>query len=199
MTGREGITSLGHLPVIDLSRSKLSPVQVLLKEAFDYGVASIILLLLSPLLIMCVAALWMLRIRPLFTVEERIGRGGRIFQTARFNTGSKECFISEVMKRSGLDRLPRLAAVLRGEMSLVGPRGQPPGVVAENPPWERLLLEVKPGLTGLWLVGRAGDIHDGSDVEFDFYYLRNRSFVLDLVILMRTIPALWKSEQKHID
>jgi lipopolysaccharide/colanic/teichoic acid biosynthesis glycosyltransferase len=80
-------------------------------------------------------------------------------------------------------------------MSLVGTRGEPPEAVADNPPWERLFLEVKPGLSGLWLVGRAGDLPIASDEEYDFYYLRNRSLLLDIVILIRTLPALWRTER----
>jgi lipopolysaccharide/colanic/teichoic acid biosynthesis glycosyltransferase len=193
---REGVTSLGHLPVVDLSRSTPGPAQHLMKTCLDYGLGVILVIVSTPVILLAMAGLRLSGTRKLFVREERVGQGGRYFYTTRLNTSPGQCFIGKALRRTGLDRLPRLIAVLKGQMSLVGPRGEPPVTVAGYPSWERLLLEVKPGLTGLWLVGRAGDIDKGTDVEYDFYYLRNRSFLLDLVILIRTLPALWRSEGK---
>ena len=81
---------------------------------------------------------------------------------------------------------PQLLNVIRGEMAMVGPRPEMPFLVAQYSDLQRRRLEVKPGITGLWQISadRAVEIHD--NVEYDLYYLANRSFLLDLSILIET-------------
>ncbi|MCU0611547.1 MAG: glycosyltransferase [Candidatus Eisenbacteria bacterium] len=187
------VTSLTNLSILDLSRPRFGPVQEAIKTTFDGLVASIVLLAFAPLAILYGVSLAIRSIRPLLITEERVGKGGHHFTTTRLTIPASACFIDRCVRRIGLDRVPRLMAVLRGDMSLVGPRGESPDKIAAAPHWERVLLEVRPGLTGLWLVGRTGDVGGGSDVEHDFFYLRNRSLLLDVVIILRSIPALWKT------
>jgi len=191
---RKELGDMTHIPMVDLSKARFGLIQSALKRMMDLLIASILFLGGSPFLL---SGLILVRIKhrgPLFATEDRVGIGGHIFHTYRLSIAGND-IISLLLLKSGLDRLPRLIAVLRGEMSLVGTRGEPPEAVADNPPWERLFLEVKPGLSGLWLVGRAGDLPIASDEEYDFYYLRNRSLLLDIVILIRTLPALWRTER----
>lgn len=196
IAGRDGAASLSNLPMVDLSRARFGPLQVLTKRIMDLVLSSLTLLVMGPLFMVLLLLQWARRIRPLLTIEERVGRSGHLFRTSKLTTSSKPSVIDRLIQRSGMDSLPRLLVVARGEMSLVGPRGEPPQDVAENPPWERLFLEVKPGLTGLWLVGRTGEIPGATDEEYDFYYLRNRSLLLDLVLLLRTLPALWRTGRR---
>lgn len=94
-----------------------------------------------------------------------------------------------LLRKSSLDELPQLWNVVRGEMSLVGPRPELPHVVARYEPWQHERHQVKPGITGFWqLSGRAGGLaYEG--VELDIDYLRALSFATDLVILLKTVPV----------
>ena len=88
---------------------------------------------------------------------------------------------------TGLDEMPQLINVLRGDMSLVGPRPEMPFLVEKYNDLERLRLSVKPGLTGLWQLSpdRHGQIHES--IEYDFYYIHHRSLLLDLLFLVETV------------
>jgi lipopolysaccharide/colanic/teichoic acid biosynthesis glycosyltransferase len=94
--------------------------------------------------------------------------------------------VGRILRASGLDELPQLWNVLRGDMSLVGPRPEMPFIVKSYDQVHRLRLQARPGLTGLWQIStvRLQPIHDG--IEYDLFYLANRSLALDLWILYRT-------------
>jgi lipopolysaccharide/colanic/teichoic acid biosynthesis glycosyltransferase len=92
-----------------------------------------------------------------------------------------------ILRTSGFDELPQLFNVLRGEMSLVGPRPEMPFIVDGYTPFLRTRLSVKPGITGIWQLSpdRRMQIHD--NIEYDFYYIDHRSIALDLLIMVETI------------
>jgi lipopolysaccharide/colanic/teichoic acid biosynthesis glycosyltransferase len=94
-----------------------------------------------------------------------------------------------LLRKTSLDELPQLWNVIRGEMSLVGPRPELPQVVEAYEPWQHERHQVKPGITGFWqLSGRAGGLaYEG--VELDIDYLRSLSFATDLVVLLKTVPV----------
>lgn len=79
--------------------------------------------------------------------------------------------------------------MLRGDMSIVGPRPEMPFIVETYSEWQRKRLDVLPGLTGLWQILGRKDLPLHENLEYDFYYIKNRSLLLDLVIVLRTIPA----------
>ena len=95
------------------------------------------------------------------------------------------------LRRTSLDEIPPLINVLRGEMSLVGPRPEMPFIVERYEPWQAARLEVKPGLTGLWQVAGRKNLPLHENLEYDFFYVRNRSLALDLEIILRTFPAVF--------
>ena len=90
-------------------------------------------------------------------------------------------------KRQSLDELPQLWNVLRGEMSLVGPRPELPWVVERYESWQRQRLAVLPGMTGWWQVNGRSELPMHENVEYDLYYIQNYSPMLDLTILVRTL------------
>lgn len=94
------------------------------------------------------------------------------------------------LRRFSLDELPQLINVLRGEMSLVGPRPEMPFLVEQYRPWQRRRLEVRPGLTGLWQILGRKDLPLAENIEYDFFYINHRSLLLDMAILLRTIPVV---------
>jgi lipopolysaccharide/colanic/teichoic acid biosynthesis glycosyltransferase len=139
---------------------------------------------------------------PALFVQKRVGQNGALFDLFKFRTmyaesptyeySPKECRdpritpIGRFLRRTSLDELPQLLNVIRGEMSLVGPRPEMPFIVDTYNPMQRQRLQVKPGLTGLWQISadRAFQIHE--NLEYDLYYLRNRGLFMDVAILLHT-------------
>ena len=98
--------------------------------------------------------------------------------------------VGHILRKTSLDELPQLINVLRGEMSLVGPRPAIPYEVAQYHPWHRQRLAVAPGITGLWQTGGRSDLAFDGMASLDIQYADTRSLWLDLAILLRTIPAV---------
>jgi lipopolysaccharide/colanic/teichoic acid biosynthesis glycosyltransferase len=98
--------------------------------------------------------------------------------------------VGRLIRRMSLDELPQLMNVLKGEMSLVGPRPEMPFIVDGYGDLERKRLAVRPGITGLWQISpaRAFPIHE--NIQFDLHYIRHQNLVLDCAILVRTIAAV---------
>jgi len=92
--------------------------------------------------------------------------------------------------RASIDELPQLINVLKGDMSLVGPRPEMPFIAASYDEWQRRRLSVKPGITGLWQILGRKDLPMHANLQYDFYYIRNRSLSLDVSILLRTIGVV---------
>ena len=95
--------------------------------------------------------------------------------------------VGRLLRRASLDELPQLWNVLRGEMSLVGPRPELPWVVDQYESWQRQRLSVLPGITGWWQVNGRGDLPLVENVEYDLFYIQNYSPLLDISILARTL------------
>jgi len=100
--------------------------------------------------------------------------------------------IGKVLRKFSLDELPQLINILRGEMSLVGPRMISPVEINMYNQWDINLLTVRPGLTGLWQVSGRSDVTYDERVRLDMYYIRNWSIWLDLQLILQTIPAVLK-------
>lgn len=186
------------------------------KRTLDLGACLLALPLLLPILLGCALMVRLSGPGPLFFVQERTGRGGRRFRMYKFRTMVPEApalresmraaraisgpdfklvddprvtAVGRFLRKTSLDETPQIWNVIRGEMSLVGPRPTSfdPSAYAL---WHTERLEVAPGLTGLWQVIRRGDIDFDDRVRLDIAYVRNRSLALDLSILLRTIPAV---------
>ena len=98
--------------------------------------------------------------------------------------------VGKILRRTSIDELPQLFNVLRGEMSLIGPRPHEPNEVARYQIWHKRLLNIKPGITGLAQISGRSDLSFDEEARLDIYYLQNWSFILDLEILIKTIPAV---------
>jgi lipopolysaccharide/colanic/teichoic acid biosynthesis glycosyltransferase len=94
------------------------------------------------------------------------------------------------LRKTSLDELPQLWNVVRGDMSMVGPRPEMPFIVEKYQEWERRRLSVRPGITGLWQIIGRKNLPLAQHLEYDFYYIKNQSLVLDLLIILRTVPAV---------
>jgi len=98
--------------------------------------------------------------------------------------------LGRFLRRTSLDELPQLWNVIRGEMSLVGPRPEMPFIVDRYKDWQRRRLVVKPGITGLWQIMGRKDLPLHANLEYDFYYIQNQSILFDLAILLKTLPVV---------
>jgi lipopolysaccharide/colanic/teichoic acid biosynthesis glycosyltransferase len=182
------------------------------KRVLDVAVAGAMLVLLAPL--MAAAALLILLTdgRPVFYSQERTGRGGRPYRVHKFRTMRRDAErlgaawaterdprvlpVGRFMRRSRLDELPQLWNVLKGEMSLVGPRPEREVFLSElKARWPLFQLRelVKPGLSG-WAQLKFGYVstmeEQGKKLEYDLYYVKNASLFLDLVCLLATAKVV---------
>jgi exopolysaccharide biosynthesis polyprenyl glycosylphosphotransferase len=188
-----------------------------LKRAMDLLLATIGLLVVSPLFAVIAIAIKLDSCGPIFYGQTRVGRNGRQFTMLKFrsmvqdadrrlaelrarNEASGPLFkmrqdpritrVGGFLRRWSFDELPQLINILRGEMSLVGPRPPIPSEVAEYEDWQLGRLRAVPGLTGLWQVSGRSEVPFHDMVRLDLHYIRNWTFGLDLEILLRTIPAV---------
>ena len=197
------VEDVSAIPVLRPQSQSPRLAQRAIKRAFDLVVTPLVLVATAPIWI--VAAIW-IRIDspgPIFFAQERIGLRGRPFRILKFRTmwrssptyahspnGNVDPRITRIgrfLRRSGLDELPQLLNVLRGEMSLVGPRPEMPFLVEGYRSLERQRFQVKPGITGLWQlsVDRHAEIHE--NIEYDLYYVSHQSILLDALILLETV------------
>jgi exopolysaccharide biosynthesis polyprenyl glycosylphosphotransferase len=181
---------------------------------------SVGLLVLAPLLVAIAIAIKLDSPGPVFYRQERVGKDGRRFWILKFrsmrqdadrllptirqhNEASGPLFkmradprvtrVGRVLRRLSLDELPQLFNVLKGEMSLVGPRPPIPSEVEQYEDWQHGRLRAMPGITGLWQVSGRSEVPFHDMVRLDLHYIRNWSLGLDLEILWRTIPAVLTS------
>ena len=136
----------------------------------------------------------------------RIGKDGRPFTMYKFRTMYIEVDeyqeapiqpddpriipVGRWLRRTSLDELPQLWNVIRGEMSMVGPRPEMPFIVENYEAWQRHRLTVTPGITGLWQILGRKDLPLHANLEYDFYYIQNQSLLFDVTILLKTIPVV---------
>ncbi len=208
---------LDGMPVYSIVAGPDRAVALGIKRALDLVGAAVGLVLLSPFMALVALAILVRDGRPVFFTHERVGLHGRTFRLLKFRTMVRdaEARLGELLphnernghafkmkddprvtpfgrslRRTSLDELPQLWNVLRGEMSLVGPRPPLPNEVDDYDGWHRRRLSMKPGITGLWQV--EGRMHPDFDrwVERDLAYIDGWSLSLDLRILARTIPAV---------
>ena len=193
---------VGSIPVYTRRVATKDSLHDAVERAIDVIGAVSLLLLTSPLLVAGALAVRLGSSGPVFFRQKRIGLGGRPFTIVKLRTMREDTpayaehprsaddprvtAAGKFLRRTCIDELPQLWNVLRGDMSLVGPRPEMPQIVGEYQDIERQRLSVKPGITGLWQISadRAFRIHD--NMQYDLYYVENRSFTLNLAILLMT-------------
>ena len=211
------VDAVGGIPLIGVKESSISGGAIAIKRAMDVMfTAALFLLFLIPMAIIAL----IIKITspgPAIFEQERVGRGGKVFTAYKFRTmrlGADEeketllhlneasgpifkirndprmTSIGKWLRRTSIDELPQLWNVMRGDMSLVGPRPPLPIEVAKYEEWHKRRLEVAPGVTGLWQVSGRSELSFDEMVMLDLYYIENWSPWLDMWILIKTIPAL---------
>ncbi|QMU97416.1 sugar transferase [Microbacterium esteraromaticum] len=208
------------LPLIHVDYPSFTGIRYATKRAFDIVVSAMLLILLSPVLL-TIALLVRRDGHPALFRQQRIGHGGRDFAMIKFrsmtanaekhlaslldqNEGNGVLFkmkddpritkIGKTLRRYSLDELPQLWNVLRGDMSLVGPRPPLASEVARYGDWMRRRFLVKPGITGLWQVSGRSNLSWDESVRLDLYYVENWSLTTDFLLLWRTVRAVTKAD-----
>ena len=188
-----------------------------IKLLLDYSVAGLTALALLPLFCVISIAIKLTSKGPVFFCQTRCGKYGRKFPMIKFRTMVADAekiknklmqhnevdgpvfkmkndpritFIGRILRKTSLDELPQLINILRGEMSLVGPRPPIPDEVEQYKPWQRRRLSVKPGLTCIWQVSGRNNVEFKSWMNMDLEYIDRWSLWLDFKLLFYTIPAV---------
>jgi exopolysaccharide biosynthesis polyprenyl glycosylphosphotransferase len=173
------------------------------KRVMDLLFSMIALALLLPLGLLLAFLIRLDSPGPIFFRQVRVGKGGKTFKIFKFRTmfvdapvyaksphsseDPRITRIGRVLRRTSLDELPQLFNVVRGDMSLVGPRPEMEFLVHQYNDFQRQRLQVLPGVTGLWQLSADRAFHIHENPEYDLYYIRNRGFFLDMAILIHTV------------
>lgn len=196
------IEQIGQIPLVSEEESK-SFYFLYVKPIFDILLAAILLVILSPILLIIVVLIKMDSKGPAIFKQDRVGKDGEVFEVYKFRTmyvdanpytenpldqnDPRITKIGKFLRKSSFDELPQLFNVLKGDMSIVGPRPEMPFIVEQYNEIHRQRLRVMPGITGLWQLSgdRKKAIHENMD--YDLYYMQNVSFFMDIAILIETL------------
>jgi len=196
------MNQIGQIPLVQEEENEVHTPYLYIKRYIDLVLALIAAIVLLPLFLVISVAIKMDSRGPVFFLHDRVGKDGVIFKMYKFRsmfmdvepyavnpldqTDPRITGVGRFLRRMSLDELPQLINVLKGEMSLVGPRPEMPFIVAGYDEIHKERLKVLPGITGLWQLSgdRKKAIHENMD--YDLYYIRNMSFFLDMAILIET-------------
>jgi exopolysaccharide biosynthesis polyprenyl glycosylphosphotransferase len=214
---RIDMETIEGIPLIGIKQVSLNSAQRFITRFVDVFISILVLVIGSPLWLLIAALVKVSSPGPIIYRQERIGFKGRPFITYKFRSmyqdadqrlalllaqneaqgplfkmkeDPRKTFIGGFLRRTSLDEIPQLFNILRGDMSLVGPRPPLRREVEQYEEWQKGRLEMKPGLTGLWQVRGRSDISFDEGVLMDLYYIENWSMRLYFQILFRTIPAV---------
>jgi exopolysaccharide biosynthesis polyprenyl glycosylphosphotransferase len=212
---------LGGIPIIGLREPVIEGFPRIIKRVFDMVVGTTLLLLLSPLLLLIALAICLDSRGPALFKQQRVGENGRLFNMLKFRTmyvdaeerkhevlqetsngeiihkhkeDPRVTKVGHFLRRASLDELPQLLNVLKGEMSLVGPRPEMPWLVDRYQSWQRKRFAVPQGLTGWWQINGRSEKPMHLSTEDDLYYVYNYSLWLDIKILLKTPIAVIKGK-----
>ena len=221
MASRMIVQSVAGVPLLYVRRTGMNRLQRTMKRALDVFGSAFGLLLLSPVLAGIALAIKRDSKGPVIFKQTRVGRDGEHFVCWKFRTMVEDAEekraelehlnegpgllfkltedpritkVGSKLRRYSLDELPQLWNVLKGEMSLVGPRPALPSEVEQYDDWVRNRLKVKPGMSGLWQVSGRTETSFADYVRYDLFYIQNWSLSLDLWILWRTLRAVTSAE-----
>lgn len=214
--GRVQVDDIAGIPVLDVREQPLKRFKLAMKKATDLSLAVLLGVVFSPVLIVTAILVKLDSPGPVFFAQQRVGQGGRRFTCYKFRSMRKgsEDLITELhpfneakgplykmrddprltrvgrfIRRHSIDELPQLWNVLKGDMSIVGPRPAIPQEVSQYEPWHNRRFETRPGMTGIWQVSGRSDLTFDEMVMMDIYYIQNWSLLLDIKILLRTVAC----------
>jgi exopolysaccharide biosynthesis polyprenyl glycosylphosphotransferase len=225
---RQSLSEVGGVPVLSIGGVGMNWFQAAAKRLLDIIAPVLLLLVFGPVLAVVALAVKMSSPGPVLFTQERLGKGGRRFRIYKFRTmyqdaekilhsdlavyqkyiennyklppgeDSRITPLGRFLRATSLDELPQLINVLRGDMSLVGPRPIVPPEIDKYGDYGVLFTSVKPGLTGNWQVSGRSEISDYSRrAALDIEYVRDQSLRTDIDILLKTIPAVLSRKGAH--
>jgi exopolysaccharide biosynthesis polyprenyl glycosylphosphotransferase len=219
LTSQVAIQHIDRVMALSVRPVRLTRTQALVKRSFDLVLATGALVVLSPLIAALAALVALTSGRPVFFGQPRVTKDGRVFtlfklrtmvtdQNAalagrvidltqpffKLNDDPRLTRVGRVLRKWSLDELPQLWNVVRGQMSLVGPRPLPMEQVGANFALLAPRQEVRAGITGWWQIQGRGEARPEEAVEMDLYYIENWSLYLDLYILLKTVGAVFRRE-----
>lgn len=210
---------IGGLPVINLRAPVIEGTNRLIKRIFDLTVSALLIFFLWPILLLIAVLIRLDSPGPAIFRQQRVGENGKLFVMYKFRTmvmGAEEHMdemiqydqegniihktpqdpritpLGRLLRRTSLDEFPQLLNVLKGDMSLVGPRPELPWLVEKYKPWQRKRFAVPQGITGWWQVNKRAEELMHLSTEDDLYYVYNYSLWLDIKILLLTFKALFR-------
>jgi len=202
---------------IPMTTRQLTGSERNVKRAFDFLTSLTVLLLILPVMVAVAIAIKLDSRGSVFFKQLRVGKNGKLFKMYKFrsmvvNAEALQQAVNEVdedgntihktrhdpritrmgrfIRKFSLDELPQFINVLKGDMSLVGPRPELPWLVDQYQPWQRQRFEVQQGITGWWQINGRSDKPCHLNTDQDIHYIENFSFWFDVKILLKTIPAL---------
>jgi exopolysaccharide biosynthesis polyprenyl glycosylphosphotransferase len=211
------VEDLGGIPMIGVRDIAISGSELFLKRAMDLTISLLGAILLMPIFLLIALIIRLDSPGAVIFKQLRVGKGEQVFACYKFRSmreGADEekeqlleqneadgpifkirndprvTSVGKFLRRTSLDELPQLFNVFMGHMSMVGPRPAIPAEVQRYQPWHRRRLDVAPGLTGLWQVSGRSQLTFDEQVLLDLYYIENWSPLLDLQILLRTLPKV---------
>lgn len=214
---KTAIEDFAGLPLLNLRASALDDYERIVKRSFDLLFGLFAMFLSLPLMIVAVLAILFDDGFPFLFCQKRVGENGHVFEMYKLRTMIRNAEelrqtvealdengnlihktredprvtrVGRFLRRFSIDELPQLFNVVKGDMSLVGPRPELPYLVEQYQPWQRQRLAVPPGITGWWQVTGRSDRVMHLHTEDDLYYVQNYSIWLDLQIIMRTLWAV---------
>ncbi len=214
---RVDVDDLGGIPLIGVKPVMIRGGSLAIKRAMDLVLGGLSFIFAFPLMVIIALAIKLDSPGPVLFKQVRVGKGGREFVCWKFRSmrqGAEEerdrlldlnerdgplfkirddpraTRVGRFLRRISLDELPQLYNVFRGEMSLVGPRSPLPSEVAQYQEWHKQRLEAPQGITGLAQVSGRSDLSFDETCLLDIFYIENYSPVLDLRILIKTIPSV---------
>lgn len=222
--GRMSMDEISGLPALAFSTTPTDEVALVLKRAFDIAMSAAMLVLVAPLFALVAIAIRLESPGPVFFRQRRVGLHGREFVFYKFRSMCADAeakleslrelnevtgpvfkmrrdprvtAVGRFLRRTSIDELPQFWNVLKGEMSVVGPRPPTPDEVRRYKYWQRRRLSMKPGITCTWQVSGRSDIDFERWMELDLAYIDNWSFWNDMQICFKTIPAVLTSRGAH--
>ncbi len=217
---RATLSEIDDIPLIGLRDPVITGYQSVVKRCFDIAVASFCLALALPLFVIIPIAIWLDSRGRAFFSQVRVGENGKLFRMYKFRSmikGAEDQLrdlvdigelaqpvfkipndprvtrVGKVLRRTSLDELPQLVNVLKGDMSMVGPRPEEVQVVQHYQLWHRRRLSIKPGITGPMQVAGRGELSLDERIKLELMYISQYSILEDVKYLLKTIPAVCRA------
>jgi exopolysaccharide biosynthesis polyprenyl glycosylphosphotransferase len=212
---------VGSLLVLGIREPAIKGHRRVAKRVFDVTLSALVVLITWPVLLLIAIAIKLDSPGPVIFVAKRVGENGKLFDMFKFRTmkvgaellqtevttrdrngipvfkvkeDPRVTGVGNLLRKTSLDELPQLFNVLRGDMSLVGPRPEQPFITEDYDHWQWQRLSVPPGVTGLWQISGRSELPMHLNTQYDIYYVRNYSTLLDLKILLKTVGVVFNGK-----